>query len=82
MATSRKRKKSSQQAKSAPHRDGAVAHDLDRMVAANAAALALPIEPAWQASVRRNLELLLQHAARVDDFALSDETEPAPVYRA
>jgi len=55
---------------------------IDTLVAASAQALALPIAPAWREGVRRNLHLLLTHAALVDQFPLPDETEPAPVFRA
>lgn len=52
------------------------------LVAASAQALALPLAPAWHVGVKFNLQLLLTHAARVDEFLLPDETEPAPVFRA
>ncbi len=49
---------------------------------AGAQALALPIDPAWRAGVKLNLQLLFRHATLVDEFALPDESEPAPVFRA
>jgi hypothetical protein len=52
------------------------------LVAAGAQALKLPIDPAWRANVRFNLQLLLTHAGRIDAFAPPDDTEPAPVFRA
>jgi hypothetical protein len=52
------------------------------MVAAAAPALGLQIDPAWEAGVTFNLQLLLRHATLVDEFALPDEAEPAPVFRA
>jgi hypothetical protein len=55
---------------------------LGAIVTANAASLGLPIETAWRDSVISNLGLIMRHAALVDEFALSDEAEPAPVYRA
>jgi hypothetical protein len=55
---------------------------LAALVAAGAMAMALPIEPAWEAGIKLNLQLLFAHAARVDEFALADDTEPAPVFRA
>lgn len=55
---------------------------IDTLVAASAQALSLPIEPAWRADVKRNLVVILKHAALVDQFALSDDIEPAPVFRA
>jgi hypothetical protein len=55
---------------------------IDAMVAAAAQALGLPIDPAWQANVKFNLQLILRHAALVDEFPLPDDAEPAPVFRA
>ena len=55
---------------------------IDALVTASAQALALPIDPAWRGGVRFNLQLLLMVAARVDEFALPDDTEPAPVFHA
>jgi hypothetical protein len=52
------------------------------LVDASAQALALPIEPAWREGVRFNLQLILTHAARVAEFPLPDDSEPAPVFRA
>ena len=51
------------------------------LVAEAARALGLPIDPAWEAGVTFNLQLIMRHAALVDEFALSDEAEPAPVFR-
>jgi hypothetical protein len=51
-------------------------------VAAAAPALGLQMDPAWEASVAFNLQLLMRHAALVNEFALPDEAEPAPVFRA
>jgi hypothetical protein len=55
---------------------------LTELVAASAKELALPIDAAWRASVKLNLKLLFEHAALVDALSLSDEVEPAPVFRA
>jgi len=52
------------------------------MVAAAAPALGLQMDPAWEAAVTFNLQLLIRHATLVDEFALPDEAEPAPVFRA
>ena len=49
---------------------------------AAAAALQLPLEPDWQAAVKANLAVTLQHANFVAGFALPDEAEPAPIYKA
>ncbi|QQO14465.1 DUF4089 domain-containing protein [Bradyrhizobium diazoefficiens] len=45
-------------------------------------ALALPVEEAWRPAVRANLEVSLRLGRLVDEFALPDETEPAPVFTA
>ena len=55
---------------------------IDALVTAAAQALALPIDPAWRGGIRFNLQLVLTQAARVDEFALPDDTEPAPVFHA
>jgi Protein of unknown function (DUF4089) len=55
---------------------------IDSLVAAGAAALYLPTDPAWLAGIRFNLQLILKHAALVDEFALPDDTDPAPVFHA
>jgi Protein of unknown function (DUF4089) len=55
---------------------------LDDYIDAVAKALALPVEDAWQPAIRANLEVSLKLARMVDDFALPDETEPAPVFSA
>jgi hypothetical protein len=58
-------------------------HDvIDAMIAASAQALGLTLDPDWQAGVRFNLQLVLRHAALVDEFPLSDDAEPAPVFHA
>jgi hypothetical protein len=58
------------------------ADPLDRYIDAAAAALALPIEAAWKPAVKANLEVSLRLARLVDEFPLSDETEPASVFAA
>lgn len=55
---------------------------LSTLAAAGVKALALPIEPNWHAGITFNLQLLFKHAALIDGFALPDESEPAPVFRA
>jgi Protein of unknown function (DUF4089) len=58
-------------------------HDpLDDFVDAAARALDLTIEPAWKPAVTANLAAILRHAAAVGAFALTDEAEPAPVFKA
>jgi hypothetical protein len=55
---------------------------LDAMLAAGAEALKLPLDPAWRGGVKFNLGLILRLGALVDGFALSDDTEPGPVFHA
>jgi hypothetical protein len=55
---------------------------IDALVDAGAKALGLPLDPAWQASVKFNLQLILRHATLVEEFSLPDDAEPAPVYHA
>ncbi|MCP3461673.1 MULTISPECIES: DUF4089 domain-containing protein [unclassified Bradyrhizobium] len=59
-----------------------MAEPLDDYIDAVAQALALPIEEAWRPAIRANLEVSLRLARLVDEFALPDETEPAPVFAA
>jgi hypothetical protein len=60
----------------------AASDPLDAMIDAVAAALALPVDPAWRPAVRTHLQVTLGHAALVEAFTLADDTEPAPVFRA
>ena len=55
---------------------------LDDFITAAAAALALPVDPAWRPAVRMHLEITLNHGKLVEDFDLLDDAEPAPVFRA
>jgi hypothetical protein len=55
---------------------------LDDFVAAAARVLALPIEPQWLAAIKANLEVDLRLGALVAEFALPDESEPAPIFTA
>ena len=59
-----------------------MAEHLDDYIDAVSKALALPIDESWRAAVRANLEVSLRLARLVDDFALPDETEPAPIFTA
>ena len=54
----------------------------DALVAASAQALGLTLDPAWRDGIAFNLGLILRLAALVDEFALPDEAEPAPVFHA
>jgi hypothetical protein len=55
---------------------------LDAYIDANAVLLGLTIAPEWRAAVRDNLRVTLRMGAMVDGFALPDELEHAPVFRA
>jgi hypothetical protein len=55
---------------------------IDALVAANARALGLTLDPAWHDGIAFNLRLILRQAALVDGFALPDYAEPAPVFHA
>ena len=57
-------------------------NSVDALVAASAQALGLALDPAWHDSIAFNLGLILRHAALVDEFALPDDAEPAPVFHA
>ena len=58
------------------------ADNIAALVAANAQALGLNIEPEWREGVIFNLGLIMRIAALVDEFALPDDAETAPIYRA
>jgi hypothetical protein len=58
------------------------ADSLDDYIDAVSKALALPVDAAWRPAVRANLEVSLKLARLVDEFALSDEAEPASVFAA
>lgn len=53
---------------------------IDDYIDAVSKALALPVEDAWRPAVRTDLEVSLRLARLVDEFALPDETEPAPIF--
>jgi hypothetical protein len=55
---------------------------IDSLMIASAQALGLMIDPAWRDSVKFNLRLVLDHAARLEAFLLTDDAEPAPVFHA
>ena len=59
-----------------------MADPFDEFIAAAAAVLQLPLQPDWQGAVKANLAVTLQHANFVAGFALPDEAEPAPIYKA
>ena len=55
---------------------------LDDFIAAGARALDLKIDRAWMPAVRMHLQVTLRHGAQVAAFALPDDAEPAPVFKA
>jgi hypothetical protein len=56
--------------------------DWDDFITASARVLALPVDPTWYPAVRTNLEVTWKLAGLVAEFALPDDAEPAPVFRA
>jgi len=58
------------------------ADPLDDYIDAVSKALAMPVEDAWKPAVKADLEVSLRLARLVDEFTLSDETEPASVFAA
>jgi len=55
---------------------------LDDFIDAAARTLDLPLESQWRAAVKANLQVTLRQGALVAEFALPDDAEPAPVFRA
>jgi hypothetical protein len=55
---------------------------LEAFIEAGAKALDLPLDLAWMPAIAAHLRVSLGHAASVGAFALPDEAEPAPVFRA
>ena len=74
----RKATKTAKRVKPAPQ----AAHPLDDFIVSGARALGLVIDKAWMPAVRTHLEITLRHGATVTAFALPDEAEPAPVFKA
>ncbi|MDB5602217.1 MAG: hypothetical protein JWN71_4261 [Xanthobacteraceae bacterium] len=56
--------------------------DLDPFIEAACAALGLPADPAFKPAIRANLIVALRFGADVAAFALPDDAEPAPIFRA
>jgi hypothetical protein len=73
-----RRAKPAQRRKPAPR----AASPLDEFIVSGASALGLTIDKAWMPAVRSHLEVTLRHGASVTAFALADEAEPAPVFKA
>jgi hypothetical protein len=70
--------KPARRTKSAPR----AASPLDDFILSGARTLGLTIDKAWMPAVRSHFEVTLRHGASVAGFALPDETEPAPVFKA
>ena len=60
-----------------PNRD-----PLDDFIAAGGRALDLRVDKAWMPTVRGHLQVTLRLGALVAAFALPDDAEPAPVFKA
>ena len=60
----------------------AVPGRLDDFIAVGAAALGLKIDKSWMPAVRTHLQVTLGHGVKVASFALPDDAEPAPVFKA
>ena len=56
--------------------------DLDPYMDAALVLLRIPVAAEWRKLIRFQLAVSLAHARRVEAFALPDEAEPAPVFRA
>ena len=56
--------------------------DLDTYISSAAVALGIPLDPAWKASIRANLDVTFRFAAQVAEKELPDDAEPAPVFTA
>jgi hypothetical protein len=55
---------------------------LDEFIVAGARALDLKIDKAWMPAVRGHLQVTLRLGALVAAFALPNDAEPAPVFKA
>ena len=55
---------------------------LDDFIDAAARMLDLPLQPEWRSAVKANLQVTLRQGALVAEFALPDDAEPAPVFKA
>jgi hypothetical protein len=74
--------KASAKARSTARAKAAPTDAVDAMIAANAKALGLPLDPAWHPGVAFNLRLILRLGSLVDEFKLADDAEPAAVFHA
>jgi hypothetical protein len=56
--------------------------ELDAWIDAGTAVLGIAVRPEWRAAVRLHLGITIDHANNVLAFAMPDEADPAPVFRA
>jgi len=56
--------------------------DADALIDASAPMLQLRIEPEYRAAIKANLKTASKMAALVEQITLTDEAEPAPVFKA
>jgi formiminotetrahydrofolate cyclodeaminase len=68
--------------KSSRKRETSEKDSLDALVASAAQALGIACDPEWLPEIKTNLQVTLRMAALVEEFALPDEAEPGPVFRA
>jgi hypothetical protein len=54
----------------------------DSYIDSAAAALGIPIDPAWKPTIRANLDVTFKLATLVAEKELPDDAEPAPVFKA
>ena len=55
---------------------------LDAYIDSAAAALGIPVDPAWKPAIRANLDVTFKLAALVGEKELADDAEPAPIFKA
>ncbi len=68
-------------AKKGARKSSSAGKPYDVFIDASAKSLGLSIEKSWKPSIRANLDVTFTLAARVMEFPLPDEAEPAAIYR-
>ena len=56
--------------------------ELDAYVAVGTALLGVPVRPEWRDTIRQHLGVSFDLGRVVQEFALPDEADPAPVFTA
>ena len=56
--------------------------ELDAFMEASARVQGLTVAPVWREAVRANLAVTIRMGRLVEEFALPDEADPAPVFTA